>query len=82
MKVWDRRFAYLKSLPQVIITPHSAFLTHVSAAETVVDERPSIGLRLLAAGFQHSCIHPALRVDSSNRSWRELKLVRLTHAAL
>lgn len=30
MAKWDRRWAYLKFLPQVIVTPHSAFLTHVS----------------------------------------------------
>ena len=27
MKAWDRKFSYLKSFPQVIITPHSAFAT-------------------------------------------------------
>eukprot|EP00879_Flechtneria_rotunda_P015029 GHRR01015704.1.p1 GENE.GHRR01015704.1~~GHRR01015704.1.p1 ORF type:complete len:393 (+),score=96.93 GHRR01015704.1:684-1862(+) len=28
MKSWDRRFKVLTSYPQVLITPHSAFLTH------------------------------------------------------
>lgn len=32
MKKWDRRWAYLKSLPQVILTPHSAFLTQEALA--------------------------------------------------
>ncbi|KAI3429413.1 hypothetical protein D9Q98_005508 [Chlorella vulgaris] len=39
MAKWDRRWAYLKFLPQVIVTPHSAFLTHEalsSIAETTV----------------------------------------------
>ena len=27
MKAWDNQFVTLKSLPQVVITPHIAFLT-------------------------------------------------------
>lgn len=32
MKAWDRRFSYFKALPNVIITPHAAFLTNVSSS--------------------------------------------------
>ena len=28
MAKWDNRFTVLKALPQVLITPHIAFLTH------------------------------------------------------
>lgn len=28
LKTWDRRFAALKAFPNVLITPHSAFLTN------------------------------------------------------
>jgi D-lactate dehydrogenase len=33
MLVWDENMAILSSLPQVLITPHSAFLTHEALAE-------------------------------------------------
>lgn len=36
MMAWDRRFASLKTLPQVTITPHIAFLTHEALDEIVV----------------------------------------------
>eukprot|EP00879_Flechtneria_rotunda_P029563 GHRR01031985.1.p1 GENE.GHRR01031985.1~~GHRR01031985.1.p1 ORF type:complete len:119 (+),score=16.26 GHRR01031985.1:209-565(+) len=39
MKFWDRRFKVLISYPQVLITPHSAFLTHEALhniAETTI----------------------------------------------
>ena len=48
MKAWDARFIELRSLPQVTITPHTAFLTHEalsSIAATLVDN-----LRACAAG--------------------------------
>jgi D-lactate dehydrogenase len=32
MQKWDRRFKVLTSYPQVLITPHSAFLTHEALA--------------------------------------------------
>lgn len=36
MHAWDRRWAYLKSLPQVVVTPHSAFLTR-EALKNIAD---------------------------------------------
>ena len=36
MKLWDNNFAVLKSLPQVIVTPHVAFLTH-EALQNIAD---------------------------------------------
>lgn len=30
--MWDRRWSVLKSLPQVVLTPHSAFLTREALA--------------------------------------------------
>ena len=40
MRAWDCKFALLKSLPQVVITPHTAFLTEEaleSIGQTTVD---------------------------------------------
>ena len=36
MKAWDNSFTVLKSLPQVIVTPHIAFLTH-EALQNIAD---------------------------------------------
>lgn len=36
MQHWDRRFKNLLSYPQVLITPHSAFLTH-EALESIAN---------------------------------------------
>jgi D-lactate dehydrogenase len=48
MRVWDNAFTVLKALPQVLVTPHVAFLTRealASIAATTVDN-----LRAVAAG--------------------------------
>ncbi|PRW33160.1 D-lactate dehydrogenase [Chlorella sorokiniana] len=48
MHKWDRRWSYLKSFPQVILTPHSAFATKEALgniADTTIDN-----LRACAAG--------------------------------
>ncbi|EFN59634.1 hypothetical protein CHLNCDRAFT_55930 [Chlorella variabilis] len=49
MKLWDKRFAYLKSLPQVIITPHSAFLTR-EALKNIADTTVQNVLEAVAGG--------------------------------
>lgn len=36
LKYWDRRFAALKAFPNVVITPHSAFLTQ-EALQNIAD---------------------------------------------
>lgn len=48
MKFWDRRWSYLKSLPQVCLTAHSAFLTN-EALKNIADTTIS-NFRECAAG--------------------------------
>lgn len=36
MKAWDKKFSYLKALPNVIVTPHAAFLTK-EALQNIAD---------------------------------------------
>lgn len=48
MKKWDNRFTLLKALPQVMVTPHIAFLTHEALgniADTTIEN-----LKAFAAG--------------------------------
>lgn len=46
MRSWDRSFQVLKSFPNVLITPHSAFLTHealCNIADTTVANLQEFG---------------------------------------
>ena len=47
-KAWDARFIELRSLPQVTITPHTAFLTHEALAS--IAATLTANLRACAAG--------------------------------
>ena len=42
MKKWDAKFQLLKSLPQVVVTPHTAFLTEEALAAIGATTRANI----------------------------------------
>lgn len=48
IKNWDRQFAQLKALPNVVITPHVAFMTDVALHE--IEQVTEGNLRAMALG--------------------------------